>query len=446
MFFPRSGQLVVCERNGREAIVHLYTTNCQWIIIDVLTRESYTVSVEDLKPCVIVESMLFEQPSPVALPLSRVTMPSFTVSAAPRSTTRCLNCDRAIELGGLRLAIAWKHFLGMGRIIDERIYFHMQCFRVKLMQDCNVVAWTGYNSLSDTQMRVVLGTLMTEGTMQAREGDPNTMTFEDFTKAARIAISAQVHRFKIDALAEAIASPLKCPFSPDTVLDANNSHVHHDSESKYGFRDLARRFYDKQMGQKWSMRLVRGEFVDPALSLEFAEYHRIHAHLRLVSQTANLSLLKSDKIVRLCDNCKSSSNVAHLPEFRTWLCSSCRKQSFRCQLHAMRVFVLRVHHISQLTHSTLPNPCFGGRGRHFAPMKVYHIDALMQQCIAVHGSIDAAMEKRTSMNQRRDERKRKRDEAVAATEYSLRSRQNVSITTWNAAVKLAATAPTPVGQ
>lgn len=115
---------------------------------------------------------------------------------------------------------------------------------------------------------------------------------KDIMDACRNAISSTIYLFRSSA-----TLPFVCPVTGEVVTDRSNMHIdHYDLTFKELF-DLWMKDKDVDELYRKTLKSNRDDcmdtfFDDEKVILDFIQFHNSHTHLRAVSKTANLSVLK----------------------------------------------------------------------------------------------------------------------------------------------------------
>lgn len=115
---------------------------------------------------------------------------------------------------------------------------------------------------------------------------------KDIMAACRNAVSSMIELFR-----RSITLPFVCPVTGEVVTDRSNMHIdHYDLTFKELF-DLWMKDKDVDELYRKTLKSNRDDcmdtfFDDEKVILDFIQFHNSHTHLRAVSKTANLSVLK----------------------------------------------------------------------------------------------------------------------------------------------------------
>ena len=116
----------------------------------------------------------------------------------------------------------------------------------------------------------------------------------EFEQALRAAVAPDIQQFRIDFFSR---GPSRCPFTGESLTFAN---AHVDHAAPYTFKSLVDSFIDTYVYDfdrveilgKGVDGVIQRTLADDGLMDSWIAYHRQWAKLRVVSRTANLSLLK----------------------------------------------------------------------------------------------------------------------------------------------------------
>lgn len=114
---------------------------------------------------------------------------------------------------------------------------------------------------------------------------------DDIMAACRNAVSSTIGLFK-----RSVVLPFTCPITGEIVTDKSNVHIDHYDPT---FKELVEMWLkDKDVDDIYKKTLKSNRdgciytYFDTATYMDFNTFHSNHAHLRAVSKTANLSVLK----------------------------------------------------------------------------------------------------------------------------------------------------------
>lgn len=115
---------------------------------------------------------------------------------------------------------------------------------------------------------------------------------QDVMAACRYAISSTIELFR-----RSITLPFVCPVTGEVVTDRSNMHIDHYDLT---FKELFDMWIqDKDIDELYKKTLKSNRddcvdtfFDDSRVIIDFIQFHNSHTHLRAVSKTANLSVLK----------------------------------------------------------------------------------------------------------------------------------------------------------
>jgi hypothetical protein len=114
----------------------------------------------------------------------------------------------------------------------------------------------------------------------------------DARAAFRSEVRDQIAKFRADAFAGTIL--MACPITGELIRQASSAHVDHFNPT---FDELLKSFIPNEaLASVQVIPTSDGEtetrLADRVIATRWAEFHRMHAHLRIVSRRANLSLLR----------------------------------------------------------------------------------------------------------------------------------------------------------
>lgn len=115
---------------------------------------------------------------------------------------------------------------------------------------------------------------------------------DDIMAACRTAVSGSIEKFR-----NSVDLPFTCPITGELVEDRSNMHIDHYSPTFKELVDVWMKYKDVDKVYESTRKSNRDDcvstyFDDPILIVEFITFHDRYAHLRAVSKTANLSVLK----------------------------------------------------------------------------------------------------------------------------------------------------------
>lgn len=124
----------------------------------------------------------------------------------------------------------------------------------------------------------------------------------DFKSACRVAIVPDVLAFKNGFWDRQGAAPFHCPFTNEELF-FDSCHIDHQPPNtfdqivmsfirEYGIDVNAQELDGAKMDNSFQLRIA-----NPMIEKQFIQYHKEKATLRVVSKTANLSIIKRDRRV-----------------------------------------------------------------------------------------------------------------------------------------------------
>ena len=174
-----------------------------------------------------------------------------------------------------------------------------------------------------------------------------------------------------------------CPVSKKE-LTSQNSHVHH--QYPFSFAEIVEKFVKDHPHVRES-EIVYDEFTDYNLRKAFADFHRGRARLLVVESNANMSYLKHNFSLGMCDSCQKVDNLTYFSEIAMVLCYTCKYAHFICSTEAQNLFKIPEQSLREHTYIVRPNKI----SKNFPDMRLYKAKIIYDEAIKTHGSYDNAL-------------------------------------------------------